>query len=166
LKVIQIGITLSDDTGKVPEPISTWQFNFNFDLDIEKKSQSSILLLQSSGIDFAKLKVKGIPPLYFGEKVTQSGLVLNEKVHWICFHGCYDFAYILKVMMNESLPMNRDMFFHYMKLFFPNIYDIKSFQHEFQDHFEGGGLNRIADLLDIDRIGITHQAGSDSHVTS
>jgi CCR4-NOT transcription complex subunit 7/8 len=32
-------------------------------------------------------------------------------------------------------------------------------------HFEGG-LNRLADLLDIERIGATHQAGSDSLVTS
>jgi CCR4-NOT transcription complex subunit 7/8 len=45
LKVIQIGITLSDDSGKVPEPVSTWQFNFCFDLDTENKSTTSINLL-------------------------------------------------------------------------------------------------------------------------
>ena len=27
----------------------------------------------------------------------QSGLVLSDQVHWICFHGCYDFAYLIKV---------------------------------------------------------------------
>jgi CCR4-NOT transcription complex subunit 7/8 len=33
MKWIQIGITLSDENGKLPEPVSTWQFNFNFDID-------------------------------------------------------------------------------------------------------------------------------------
>jgi len=31
LKLIQVGITLSDGEGNFPEENSTWQFNFNFD---------------------------------------------------------------------------------------------------------------------------------------
>jgi CCR4-NOT transcription complex subunit 7/8 len=42
LKVIQIGITLSDENGKTPEPVSTWQFNFSFDIDSDHKSMASI----------------------------------------------------------------------------------------------------------------------------
>ena len=164
--MIQIGITLSDENGKLPQPVSTWQFNFIFDLDVENKATTSINLLQNCGIDFNRLKRQGIQPLYFAEKVTQSGLVLNDKIHWICFHGCYDFGYFLKLMMNEVLPNNRETFFSYLKIFFPNIYDIKSFQNEFHELYEGGGLNRLADVLDIQRIGATHQAGSDSLVTS
>lgn len=140
---------MSDENGNLPEPVSTWQFNFNFDLDTERKSSTSINLLQNCGIDFSKLKRHGIHPLYFAEKVTQSGLILNERVHWICFHGCYDFAYLLKIMMNDLLPKTREQFYLYLKIFFPNIYDIKTFQHEFSDHFESGGLNRIADMLGI-----------------
>lgn len=45
LKIIQIGITLSDENGKHPEPVSTWQFNFNFDIDKDTKSNTSIQLL-------------------------------------------------------------------------------------------------------------------------
>jgi CCR4-NOT transcription complex subunit 7/8 len=45
LKIIQIGITLSNEDGKYPEPVSTWQFNFNFDIDTDKKSTPSIQLL-------------------------------------------------------------------------------------------------------------------------
>ena len=54
---------------------------------------------------------------------------MNEKVTWICFHGCYDFAYFLKILMNEPLPFNRDMFDVYMKHYFPKVLDIKSYQH-------------------------------------
>ena len=32
LKIIQLGITLSDENGKSPEPCGTWQFNFKFSL--------------------------------------------------------------------------------------------------------------------------------------
>jgi len=32
LKVIQIGISFTDDEGYLPEGVNTWQFNFKFDL--------------------------------------------------------------------------------------------------------------------------------------
>lgn len=32
LKLIQVGITLSDDKGNMPHPTNTWQFNLKFDL--------------------------------------------------------------------------------------------------------------------------------------
>lgn len=62
---------------------------------------TSIQVLKDSGIDFQKLKHRGISPLYFAEKVISSGLVLNDNLYWLCFHGNYDFAYLLKLMMNE-----------------------------------------------------------------
>ena len=33
LKMIQIGITMANEYGELPENISTWQFNFKFDLE-------------------------------------------------------------------------------------------------------------------------------------
>jgi CCR4-NOT transcription complex subunit 7/8 len=104
MNVIQIGITLMDENGKAPEPVCTWQFNFNFNIDTDKNHSASIMMLKEHGIDFTSLKHRGISPLYFAEKVMQSGIVLNDKVHWICFHGSYDFAYFLKIMMNDYLP--------------------------------------------------------------
>jgi len=32
LKLIQVGFTLTDEDGNMPEGISTWQFNFKFDI--------------------------------------------------------------------------------------------------------------------------------------
>lgn len=104
MNVIQIGITLMDENGQTPEPVCTWQFNFNFDIEKDTKNENSITMLKESGINFQTLKNRGIPPLYFAEKVTQSGMVLNDRVNWICFHGSFDFAYFLKVLMNDYLP--------------------------------------------------------------
>jgi CCR4-NOT transcription complex subunit 7/8 len=101
LKLIQIGITLSDENGKLPEPVSTWQFNFNFDIETDYKSMDSINILKESGIDFQKLQRRGINPQYFAEKVIQSGMVLNDRVYWICFHGNQDFAYLLRTLTND-----------------------------------------------------------------
>ena len=35
-KLIQIGFTIADEEGNVPEPICTWQFNFKFDIRHDK----------------------------------------------------------------------------------------------------------------------------------
>jgi CCR4-NOT transcription complex subunit 7/8 len=157
---------LTDEHGKTPEPVCTWQFNFDFDVDKDQSAKNSITMLKDSGIDFDRLKRKGISPFTFAEKVMQSGLVLNDRVHWICFHGNYDFAYYLKIMMNDYLPSTREQFFEYIRLFFPNVYDLKTIVPMLHPMLDGLGLNRIADSLGISRVGITHQAGSDSFVTA
>ena len=68
--------------------------------------------------------------------------------------------------MNELLPNSRDKFFEYIRIFFPNVYDLKTIVPIFHPMLDGSGLTRIADMLGIDRVGITHQAGSDSFVTA
>ena len=51
-----------------------------------------------------------------------------------------------------------------MNSFFVNYYDIKEIKRDIE--FLSGGLSKIAKELDIERIGTTHQSGSDSIVTS
>jgi len=65
-------------------------------------------------------------------------------------------------MMNEHLPNTRELFDLMIRNYFPGLLDIKSFIHQY---CYDGGLSRIADNLNIRRVGITHQAGSDSLVT-
>ena len=52
LKLIQLGITLTNDKGEYPAGTCTWQFNLRFDVDNDQHSNESISMLYNSGIDF------------------------------------------------------------------------------------------------------------------
>lgn len=99
LKIIQLGITLSDSAGNVPSGIHTWQFNFKFSLEYlyfahlprvrlreDAYAQESIDLLLNSGIDFKQHQERGIDVNDFGELLISSGMILVDDVTWISFH--------------------------------------------------------------------------------
>ena len=164
LKLIQLGITLTNDKGEYPPGTCTWQFNLHFDVDKDQHSNESISMLYNSGIDFKLMKNKGIPHQIFAEYLITSGLVLNEKITWICFNGSSDFAYLLKYLINSPLPQSEKDFIDLINLYFPNLYDIKYLVNDSETY--KGGLNKLAKELDVERSGEIHQAGSDSQVTS
>lgn len=168
LKLIQLGLTFTDDQGGLPRinnELCVWQFNFReFRLSDDMYAQDSIELLKQSGIDFAQNEARGIDVRHFGELLTVSGVVLNESVRWITFHSGYDFGYLLKVLTCAPLPKSETDFFELLKIFFPCVYDIK-YLMKFCDNLHGG-LNKLAETLDVARIGPQHQAGSDSLLTS
>ncbi len=165
LKLIQLGITLTNSKGEYPKnyPYHTWQFNLEFDLNSDKYAQNSLNLLINCGIDFNKLKKKGIKHKDFAEYLMISGLVLNPDIHWVSFHGSYDFGYLLHLLINAPLPENENDFTNELTVFFPNHYDIRILVQG--NEKLQGGLNKLAQYLDILREGKTHQAGSDSLVT-
>lgn len=163
LQVIQIGITLTDRNGNYPSCGGTWQFNIKFDLSKETYAADSIALLSNSGINFDTLATRGISPDTFGEYIITSGLILNEKINWVSFHGIYDFAYLLKISSNLPLPDNESLFFESINLYFPNYYDIRVLVR-YNDEFRGS-LSRVGQEMKISRIGTQHQAGSDSLIT-
>ncbi|XP_023231619.1 CCR4-NOT transcription complex subunit 7-like [Centruroides sculpturatus] len=87
LKIIQLGLTFLDETGKMPSGgYSTWQFNFKFNLTEDMYAQDSIDLLTNSGIQFKKHEEEGIEPYEFAQLLMTSGVVLSENVKWISFH--------------------------------------------------------------------------------
>nr|WGT80120.1 CAF1 family ribonuclease [Chimonanthus praecox] len=168
LKLIQIGLTFSDADGNLPtcgtDQYCIWQFNFReFDVSSDVYAHDSIELLRQSGIDFEKNNLCGIDSLRFGELLMSSGIVLNEAVQWVTFHSGYDFGYLLKLLTCQNLPDTQVGFFHLINLYFPTIYDIKHLM-KFCNSLHGG-LNKLAELLDVERIGVCHQAGSDSLLT-
>eukprot|EP00891_Asterochloris_glomerata_P000743 jgi/Astpho2/743/Aster-00606 len=168
LKLIQLGLTFTDAEGQLPRyggELCVWQFNFReFKLADDIYAQDSIELLKQSGIDFARNEARGIDVQKFGELLMSSGIVLNEEVKWITFHSGYDFGYLLKVLTCQPLPPTEEEFFELLKIYFPTVYDIK-YLMKFCDNLHGG-LNKLAEVLEVARIGPQHQAGSDSLLTS
>ena len=126
-------------------------------------SQDSINLLERSGLNFAEHEERGIDPIYFSELLISSGIVLCDDVKWISFHSGYDFGYLLKVLTCRPLPLEEDKFFEQLKLYFPQIYDIKHLMKSCENL--KGGLNKLAEDLEVERIGPEHNAGSDSLLT-
>jgi len=168
LKLIQLGLTFTDADGTLPMidgNYCIWQFNFReFSLKEDMYAQDSIELLKHSGIDFQANEERGIDVQIFGEKLMVSGVVLNEKVKWLTFHSGYDFGYLLKLLTCMPLPATEGDFFHILGLYFPQVYDMK-YLMKFTDSLHGG-LSKLAEALEVERIGPQHQAGSDSLLTA
>jgi len=169
LKLIQVGFAFMDAEGRLPPGNSAvWQFNFKFNLLDEMYSQDSVDLLRDAGIDFGRHQVDGIRMEEFGELLTTSGLVVEDRVTWLTFHSGYDFGYLIRTMLLRNLPSEETtFFFKYHRTFFPRSYDIKILMRQ-----PGplnaklrGGLQEVADQLQVDRTGPQHQAGSDSLLT-
>lgn len=163
LKIIQIGFTFMDENGNTPSPVSTWQFNFKFNLSEDMYAQESIDLLQNSGIQFKKHEKEGIDISSFGELIMTSGIILSDQVFWLSFHSGYDFGYLLKILTQCPLPEQEEEFFALVKLYFYNIYDVKYLMKSCKNL--KGGLQEVAEQLEIARVGQQHQAGSDSLLT-
>lgn len=163
LRIIQLGLSFCDVDGNIPPGPSTWQFNFKFSLDEDMYAQDSIDLLRNSGIEFSKHNEMGIDVESFGEILMTSGIVLNEDVKWVSFHSSYDYGYLLKVLTCQALPKEENEFFELLRIYFPCIYDIKYIMKSCE--VLKGGLQKVADDLEVQRIGPQHQAGSDSLLT-
>ena len=165
-KLIQLGITFTNKYGEFPIKYKyhTWQFNFKFDEQKDEFSQESLNLLKNNGINFDKLKKNGIEPLNFSQKLMSSGLVLNPNMIWISYHGAYDFAYLLRLLLKDNLPKKENEFINLLKMYFPSFYDVRIMIKD-KDYLFHGGLNKLISELNIERKGINHQAGSDSIAT-
>lgn len=168
LKLIQLGLTFTDAKGYIASvngQTCIWQFNFKgFNLKEDVYARDSIELLKQSGIDFVALELRGIDVKHFGELLMISNVVLNDDVKWITFHSGYDFGYLLKLLTSEALPNKESEFFRLLLHYFPHIYDMKFMMKRLGNIH--GGLSKLADLLQVERIGPQHQAGSDSLLTA
>ncbi|KAL3197771.1 hypothetical protein MRX96_014591 [Rhipicephalus microplus] len=126
-----------------------------------RKTRSTSLV--KSGIKFRRHEVEGIEPYEFAQLLMTSGLVLLDNVKWLTFHSGYDFGYLLEMLTGQNLPVAETDFFETLKLYFPCIYDVKYLMKSCGSL--RGGLQEVAGQLQIERVGLQHQAGSDSLLT-
>lgn len=162
----------------------TWQFNFVFSMQDDMYNQDSIDFLTQAGLDLESHEKNGIEPDQFGALLISSGLVLLEDVRWISFHSGYDFGYLVKLMLCKPLPEDETEYRKLLHIFFPSIYDIKYMVKHAQRNQsvndtpltpqaanilnslgQKSSLQDLADELGIKRVGVAHQAGSDSLLT-
>lgn len=163
LKIIQIGLSFFNKDGDIPEGVCCWQFNFKFNLSEDMYAEESVDLLLKSGLHFDRHEREGIEPIHFAEILLVSGIVLLDNVKWLSFHSGYDFGYLLAMLTNCNLPEGETEFFETLKVYFPNVYDVKYLMKSCKNL--KGGLQEVADMLEVERIGPAHQAGSDSLLT-
>ncbi|CAL9011046.1 unnamed protein product [Prunus brigantina] len=170
MNIIQLGLTLSDCCGNLPD-LGTdccyvWEFNFR-DFDIERgdhHSAGAIEFLKRHGIDFLQNKEKGINSSNFAWLMERLVLKNKSRLTWVTFHGSYDFGYLMKILTRKDLPMDIGGFMGEVeKMFGKRVYDIK---HLIKPCGLYGGLEKVAHLLQVGRVaGKSHQAGSDSLLT-
>ncbi|KAL9425048.1 hypothetical protein AB3S75_032057 [Citrus x aurantiifolia] len=163
-KIIQLGITLSDDKGNIG---STWEFNFSdFDFQKDPYVEESMRLMQRNGMDFAKIRRDGIPQCVFVPRLLEI-LSKHKNLKWVTFHGLYDLAHITKLFINHPLPQSARAFAVGATKYFESVLDVKVVA-KYCDGLMGGnlGLSKLAKILGVERLGEAHNAGSDSFVTA
>ncbi|TYJ40681.1 hypothetical protein E1A91_A04G158600v1 [Gossypium mustelinum] len=165
MKIIQLGLTLSDSEGNLPDfgtPFCyIWEFNFkDFDIGKDHYDKESIKLLRQQGINFTKNKEKDIYSRDFGMMFLTSGLGFSALT-WVIFHSGYDFGFLLKILTQHPLPPDLKSFMRHLTYYFGcRIFDIK---YDFKIFNLHGGLEKVAKTLNVARvIGLSHQVGSDS----
>ncbi|TYK19447.1 putative CCR4-associated factor 1-like protein 8 [Cucumis melo var. makuwa] len=133
LKILQLGLTLMDENEHVG---LSWVFIFfDFDEQTDFSSPTSIQYLKNNK----------------GNRITKR----------ITFHGIYDVAYLLKLMMIKTMPKSMMEFAIVAQRHLGTVNDLKHMIHNCERLMNGElGLKRLAELLNVNDT--IFNGGSDS----
>ena len=169
LKLVQLGITLSDIDGR---SLRSWQFNLSdFDPNEDECSKTSVEFLKRSGVDFDKNHRDGVSAARLSPLLSQSLIQCHPgtSTKWVTFHGLYDVAYTVKLLCREPLPSTLDAFLGLVWELLGPVYDLKHMASTCSGSdgcFTDVGLVRLSRMLGIDWDGSSHQGGHDSLLTA
>lgn len=145
----QLGLCFFDSNGNLPYSGAVWEFNFE---GVNKNR------------NFIPKDEKVIDPNVFSSYFKQ--MVEGCELNWVTFHGLYDFAYVAQVLI-KSLPSTVHEFLEIMAAKFPRVFDIKYIATFYKELDNGElGLEVLGKILGVQRIGISHTAGSDCLLTA
>ncbi|PKA54563.1 putative CCR4-associated factor 1 like 11 [Apostasia shenzhenica] len=108
LRPIQADLTLADTCTGGAECF-TWEFDLcDFDPRRHPHAPESIALLESSGMDFDRLRREGVPSTWLARLLCVVGLVgSGVSATWVAFQGGYDFGFLIKMVMRMTTPWGR-----------------------------------------------------------
>jgi len=124
-------------------------------LDSDTISNTAVKMLQEAGIKFQEHAKRGINSDTFAEYLVASGMLLNDKVKWVCFHGAFDFGYLIRMIHGEKLPDNEEGFNRLLNTLFPAFYDVK-YMIKDVDTLKTVGLSKLGTELSVKRVGTAH----------
>lgn len=67
----------------------------------------------------------------------------------------YDFGYMIKLLTNLPLPAEEQEFFELIRIYFPNIYDVKYLMKSCKNL--KGGLQEVAEQLEVSILSAVHE---------
>nr|POE78876.1 putative ccr4-associated factor 1 like 11 [Quercus suber] len=117
-------------------------------------------------VNATKIIQLGIDSADFAALMLKSGLLGNHSAFaWVTFHGAYDIAHLMKILIRQLLPYDLMGFMNLVQCFFgKRLFDLKHMM-KFWDGLYGG-LETVANRLGVQRVaGKSHQAGSDTLLT-
>lgn len=156
MRPIQVGAAIATASGEV---LGSWSFNLRFDVLEDHHSEAAITLLAAAGIDFPRHATEGIDPTSFGEALAASPMVdTAEGPLLITFNGQHDLGYLVRLLTQQALPSNLDMFDIVLSFLCPSRFELR-------DWLRHGSLNILAQHYGVCRQGAAHTAGSDALVT-
>ncbi|XP_074587616.1 putative CCR4-associated factor 1 homolog 8 [Curcuma longa] len=167
LRIIQLGISLFDASGRQPMPRVAWQINFSdFDPGVDSCSSESMRLLKNSGINLQRNRREGVSSVRCAALLREK-LFDHHSGSFVTFHGSYDVGYLMKMLTGgKPLPETLSEFVTAAStIFCGRLYDLK-YMARFCHGLHGGelGLMKLASLLNVEADGVAHQAGFDSLV--